>query len=128
MYNKNTILLLLVFIVNVSLSQELIIQEEEAGFCFVDGIFESSVAGYTGSGYANPDAGVGVSMAWNVLSESGGTYVLKWRYALGGNIGDRPAKLLINGIVTILPRILAHGEGGHVVSTSSTVGPSPPWT
>lgn len=108
MYNKNTILLLLVFIVNVSLSQELIIQEEEAGFCFVDGIFESSVAGYTGSGYANPDAGVGVSMAWNVLSESGGTYVLKWRYALGGNIGDRPAKLLINGIVTIDTIDFAH--------------------
>jgi short-subunit dehydrogenase len=28
----------------------------------------------------------------------------------------------INGIVTILPRILAHGEGGHIVSTASMSG------
>jgi NAD(P)-dependent dehydrogenase (short-subunit alcohol dehydrogenase family) len=29
---------------------------------------------------------------------------------------------VINGIITILPRILAHGEGGHVVSTASQSG------
>ena len=29
---------------------------------------------------------------------------------------------IINGILTILPRILAHGEGGHVVSTASQSG------
>lgn len=29
---------------------------------------------------------------------------------------------VLNGIITILPRILAHGEGGHVVSTSSQSG------
>jgi len=28
----------------------------------------------------------------------------------------------LNGIITILPRILAHGEGGHVVSTASQSG------
>lgn len=29
---------------------------------------------------------------------------------------------VLNGIITILPRILKHGEGGHVVSTSSQSG------
>jgi len=28
----------------------------------------------------------------------------------------------VNGIVTVLPRILAHGEGGHIVNTASTSG------
>jgi len=38
-------------------------------------------------------------------------------YGLGVNIGG-----VVNGLVIVLPRILKHGEGGHVVSTSSTAG------
>lgn len=37
-----------------------------------------------------------------------------WDWVLGVNLGGT-----INGIVTMLPRILAHGEGGHIVCTSS---------
>jgi len=40
-----------------------------------------------------------------------------WDYSVGVNLGG-----VINGVVTILPRILKHGEGGHIVSTSSTNG------
>lgn len=40
-----------------------------------------------------------------------------WDFVMGVNAGGT-----INGIVTILPRILAHGEGGHIVSTSSSSG------
>jgi NAD(P)-dependent dehydrogenase (short-subunit alcohol dehydrogenase family) len=40
-----------------------------------------------------------------------------WDYSISVNIGG-----VVNGIVTILPRILKHGEGGHIVSTSSTLG------
>jgi len=40
-----------------------------------------------------------------------------WDYITGTNIVG-----VINGIVTILPRILKHGEGGHVVTTSSSLG------
>jgi NAD(P)-dependent dehydrogenase (short-subunit alcohol dehydrogenase family) len=40
-----------------------------------------------------------------------------WDYGIGVILGGT-----INGLVTILPRILKHGEGGHVVSTSSTNG------
>ena len=40
-----------------------------------------------------------------------------WDYVMGIDLGG-----VINGLVTILPRILKHGEGGHIVSTSSTNG------
>ncbi len=40
-----------------------------------------------------------------------------WDYVMGVNIGG-----VINGVMTILPRILKHDEGGHLVSTSSTCG------
>ena len=40
-----------------------------------------------------------------------------WDFGLSVNIGG-----VVNGIMTILPRILKHGEGGHIVSTSSTAG------
>ena len=40
-----------------------------------------------------------------------------WDYSMGVNVGGA-----INSIVTILPRILKHGEGGHIVATSSTCG------
>jgi NAD(P)-dependent dehydrogenase (short-subunit alcohol dehydrogenase family) len=40
-----------------------------------------------------------------------------WDYSVGVNLGG-----VINGVVTILPHILKHGEGGHIVSTSSTNG------
>jgi len=40
-----------------------------------------------------------------------------WDFGLGVNLGG-----VINGIMTILPRIIKHGEGGHIVTTSSTGG------
>jgi NAD(P)-dependent dehydrogenase (short-subunit alcohol dehydrogenase family) len=40
-----------------------------------------------------------------------------WDFSMGVNVGGA-----INGIVTILPRIMKHGEGGHIVATSSTGG------
>ncbi len=40
-----------------------------------------------------------------------------WDYTIGVNIGGT-----INSVVTMLPYILKHGEGGHVAATSSTLG------
>jgi NAD(P)-dependent dehydrogenase (short-subunit alcohol dehydrogenase family) len=37
-----------------------------------------------------------------------------WDWIIGVNLGG-----VINGVHTFLPRILAHGEGGHIVNTSS---------
>jgi NAD(P)-dependent dehydrogenase (short-subunit alcohol dehydrogenase family) len=40
-----------------------------------------------------------------------------WDWVMGVNLGGT-----INGVVTLLPRILAHGEGGHIVNTASMSG------
>ena len=40
-----------------------------------------------------------------------------WDWVMGVNLGG-----IINGIVTILPRIRRHGEGGHIVNTASMSG------
>ena len=40
-----------------------------------------------------------------------------WDWVLGVNLGG-----VVNGIVTLLPRIMRHGEGGHIVNTASMSG------
>lgn len=40
-----------------------------------------------------------------------------WDWTLGVNLGG-----VINGLVIFLPRMLAHGQGGHVVNTASMSG------
>jgi NAD(P)-dependent dehydrogenase (short-subunit alcohol dehydrogenase family) len=40
-----------------------------------------------------------------------------WDWVMSVNLGG-----VINGVVTFLPRILRHGEGGHIVNTSSMNG------
>ncbi len=40
-----------------------------------------------------------------------------WDWVMGVNVGGA-----INGVVTMLPRMLAHGEGGHIVNTCSMSG------
>ena len=40
-----------------------------------------------------------------------------WDWALGVNVGG-----VVNGVQTFLPRMLAHGGGGHIVTTSSMSG------
>jgi NAD(P)-dependent dehydrogenase (short-subunit alcohol dehydrogenase family) len=43
-----------------------------------------------------------------------------WDWVMGVNLGGT-----INGIVTVLPRIRKHGEGGHIVNTASMSGLMP---
>ncbi len=40
-----------------------------------------------------------------------------WDFGLGVNLGG-----VVNGVQTFVPRLKAHGEGGHVVSTASLAG------
>jgi NAD(P)-dependent dehydrogenase (short-subunit alcohol dehydrogenase family) len=54
------------------------------------------------------NAGVGA------FGEVGRMTYSDWDWILGVNLGG-----VVNGVHTFLPRILAHGEGGHIVNTSS---------
>jgi hypothetical protein len=86
----------------------IIIQENEAGFCSVDGIVSKAGVGYTGFGFCYVNA-IGKGINWSISVTSTGTYTLKWRYALAS--GDRPAKLLINSS-EVIPSISFPGTGG----------------
>ncbi|HUK02222.1 MAG TPA: SDR family NAD(P)-dependent oxidoreductase [Steroidobacteraceae bacterium] len=57
------------------------------------------------------NAGVGQS----ALTEDA-TYE-DWDWTLGVNLGG-----VVNGVVSFLPKLRAHGEGGHIVNTSSMAG------
>ena len=57
------------------------------------------------------NAGTGTSPSARVA-----TYA-DWDHMLGLNLGG-----VINGVVTFLPRLIARGQGGHIVNTSSMAG------
>jgi short-subunit dehydrogenase len=57
------------------------------------------------------NAGIGIE---GPLNEA--TYE-DWDFGMGVNLGG-----VINGVQTFVPRIRAHGEGGHIVSTASLAG------
>ena len=57
------------------------------------------------------NAGLGAGMRMKT------TTFQDWDWALGVMIGGA-----VNGIVTFLPGMIAHGEGGHIVNTSSMSG------
>jgi len=66
-----------------------IIQEDQPGFAAVDGKVyprqgSTNVTGYTGTGFADGDPGLGKTIGWSVKAETAGTYMLVWRYAFGG--------------------------------------------
>jgi NAD(P)-dependent dehydrogenase (short-subunit alcohol dehydrogenase family) len=57
------------------------------------------------------NAGVGIEGPFNDITFN------DWDFGLAVNLGG-----IINGIQTFLPRIRAHGEGGHIVNTASLAG------
>jgi poly(3-hydroxybutyrate) depolymerase len=75
---------------------EILLQENAAGFCSVDGTVDSNHDGFTGSGFANTANVKGNGVEWQVDVSQAGTYGLQWRYANGGKSG-RPGDVFIDG-------------------------------
>jgi len=98
--NLRFFLIILITLISVpAFAQELVIQENEEGFCYIDGIIDTDLGGYTGDGYADTDRGIGKSISWSVFAEQPGEYFIKWKYSNGGGSGDRPGRLLLNSEV-----------------------------
>jgi hypothetical protein len=74
----------------------LIVEENEQGFCGVNGEIETEHSGYSGAGYANSDNESGASIAWRIETPKADTYAVEWRYALGADAA-RSARLVVNG-------------------------------
>jgi pectate lyase len=75
------------------------IQENQTGFCSVDGTIDNNHSGFTGDGFANTDNAAGNGIDYSVNVSTAGTYTFIWRYANSGN--DRPANLIINGTTAV---------------------------
>ncbi|MBR9919383.1 MAG: T9SS type A sorting domain-containing protein [Bacteroidetes bacterium] len=93
-----TILLVLFGLPLVVKAQSLIIQENETGFCSIDGILDTGVGGYTGDGYLNGDSGEGTSALWSFEVPADGEYSFRWRFANGGGAGDLLSELWVNEV------------------------------
>lgn len=50
----------------------------------------------------------------NLFNDIGAATYTDWDWVLGVNLGG-----VINGVQTFVPRLKAHGEGGHIVNTAS---------
>ena len=95
-------------------TKELIIQENTLGFCAIDGKVypkdgSTSITGYTGTGFADSDLGIGKGISWSVKSERAGMAKLTWRYAFGGTATNlRDGRLTINSVVVADPVVFPY--------------------
>ncbi len=71
------------------------LQENEAGYCGVDGSVDDNNGGFTGDGFANTDNSSGNGVDWAINGEAG-NYTFTWRYA-NGSSSNRTGVLSING-------------------------------
>lgn len=72
----------------------ILIEENQTGFCAVEGTIDSNNAGFTGAGFANSTNAAGAGVDWSVNVKTTGTYSFTWRYAA---ITARNANLIVDG-------------------------------
>lgn len=73
------------------------IQEEQAGFCRVDGVAtETTNTGFTGNGYTNSNNAQGAAIVWAVNASTSTRHTVTFRYA-NGDAANRNGSLVING-------------------------------
>ena len=102
-------------------TEGIIIQENETGFCHVDGSIQYANPGYTGDGYADTTNALGAGVDWSINILAAGNYTFTFRYANGGS--DRPARLLVNGSQQV-PSI-SFPKGGWTTWTTVSVADLP---
>lgn len=81
-----------------SSSNTITIQENQLGFCGVDGTVDNNNAGFTGTGFANSDNALGKGVDYKINATAGSGNILI-RYANG--TANRPAKIIINGSTVV---------------------------
>lgn len=87
-------------IVEGAVVNTLTIQENETGFCSVDGTVDSDHSGYTGTGFANTNNATGNGVTWSVNVPSAQSCQVVWRYSNGGSTA-RTARIMVNGSVAV---------------------------
>lgn len=96
----------------------IILQENRAGFCAVDGTIDSNNMGFSGDGFANTDNAEGQSISWQVNAQTSGPATLEFRFANGGD--PRSGDLSVNsGANGTQPVTLANTGGWTDWATES---------
>lgn len=80
------------------LSTSVTIEEGGLGQCDIDGLIESTHAGFVGMGYINADNAVGAGIEWAVNVGEAGTYAIEFTYANEPAM-DRPGDVLVGDAV-----------------------------
>ncbi|MDW7694203.1 carbohydrate-binding protein [Flammeovirgaceae bacterium SG7u.111] len=76
--------------------EPVLVQENQLGFCSIEGTIDSNNAGYTGDGFANTDNTLGKGIEWRISVDTSDDYEILFRYANGSS--DRPGDLIIDGV------------------------------
>lgn len=76
-------------------TNQITLEEDQAGFCGVDGTVDSNSSGFTGSGFANTDNAISKSISWQVNATGSNPAVLEIRFANGSGAA-RSGNLIIN--------------------------------
>ena len=76
----------------------ILLEENQNGFCKVDGAVENNNSGFTGAGFANTTNVTGSGVDWSINVKTVGTYSFKWRYAASTS---RSADLIVDGNIVV---------------------------
>jgi rhamnogalacturonan endolyase len=80
--------------------KSLVVEENDPGYCGVDGAIDNNHDGYTGGGFSNTDNALSNGVEWAINIPQNGTYKMSWRYANGSST-NRTAHLLVDGTAVI---------------------------
>lgn len=95
------------------------IEENQTGFCAVNGTVDSNNAGFSGSGFANSTNAAGSGVDWKIRVNTAGQYSFQWRYA---GTTARAADLIVNN--RIVSANVAFPATGAWASWSNTAAVS----
>lgn len=96
----------------------ILIEEEQSGFCSVDGVVESTNGGFGGAGYANSQNAAGAGIEWSVTIGQEGSYTLDFIQANGS--AERLAEILVDGVSVVPSLALPSTSDWTTWSTVST--------
>jgi len=86
-------------VVEIGIGKVMTIQENNMGFCDLDGTVDNNHVGYSGTGFANTDNSSSVQITWAVNFPEEAEYIFIWRYA---STSVRPGSLLFNDTLAVI--------------------------
>lgn len=104
-------------------SNSIVLQENNTGFCGVDGSVDNNNGGFSGDGFANTDNASGTGIDWTI-NGNGGTYTFRWRFANGSST-NRTGVLYLNGTAFSTEDFQGTGSWTSWTTTSVTLNNVP---